>query len=282
MMKMRSTSTVDGLSVPTTVAPPSPMPSIVDPGKRRRRPSGAAPPLPRQIGRTGRGWFAVAALLSGWLIVMLTSPGARRLTDRVDAAVLRRIVTTRTSWLTTVARGIDRLASGWALAMVALGLIVATVAFRRWRHLFTFLVAVVVVEVFGMLLIDAGSRPRPYDVEIIGRWQGYSLPSATIAVVSFTAIGVLYMLVPAGRSRSIGKRVALGVIAVVALCRLYLAVDHPTDVLTAVAIAVSIPLLAFRCFTPNNVFPVKYRAGKTAHLDVTGPRGEAIRRAGGR
>ena len=36
---------------------------------------------------------------------------------------------------------------------------------------------------------------------------------------------------------------------------------------------------AFRFFTPNEVFPVVYSRGKTAHLDVTGERGEAIRHA---
>ena len=34
---------------------------------------------------------------------------------------------------------------------------------------------------------------------------------------------------------------------------------------------------AFRFFTPNEVFPVAYRRGRTAHVDVTGARGEAIR-----
>ena len=45
------------------------------------------------------------------------------------------------------------------------------------------------------------------------------------------------------------------------------------------AIGVVIPLLAFRFFTPNEFFPVAYRRGKTAHLDVTGRRGAAIRQA---
>ena len=60
---------------------------------------------------------------------------------------------------------------------------------------------------------------------------------------------------------------------------MYLAVDHPDDVLLGVAFAVAIPVTAFRWFTPNEVFPVVYRRGKTAHVDVTGRRGEAIRTA---
>jgi tRNA A-37 threonylcarbamoyl transferase component Bud32 len=58
--------------------------------------------------------------------------------------------------------------------------------------------------------------------------------------------------------------------------RLYLAVDHPTDLLVAVARGVAIPLEGWRLLVPNDVFPVTYRRGRTAHLDVTGHRGEAI------
>ena len=57
------------------------------------------------------------------------------------------------------------------------------------------------------------------------------------------------------------------------------AVDHPFDVLAGLALGIAIPLAAFRLFTPNDVVPVAYRQGKTAHLDVTGRRGEAIRQA---
>ena len=41
----------------------------------------------------------------------------------------------------------------------------------------------------------------------------------------------------------------------------------------------AIGLTAFRWFTPNDVFPVTYKRGKAAHLDVGGRRGEAIVRA---
>jgi hypothetical protein len=46
-----------------------------------------------------------------------------------------------------------------------------------------------------------------------------------------------------------------------------------------VALGVAIPVTAFRFFTPNEVFPVAYRRGRTAHVDVTGRRGDAIRQA---
>src|SRR2546423_13392090 len=89
-------------------------------------------------------------------------------------------------------------------------------------------------------------------------------------------MGVVCCLVVRGRPRPEAKIAVAAVIAVFGLARLYLAVDHPDDVLFGVALGVAIPVAAFRFFTPNEVFPVVYRRGKTAHVDVTGRRGAAI------
>jgi membrane-associated phospholipid phosphatase len=267
------TSELDGRGAVTYVPPSARW------GRRRRRPTGAPPPLPRTIGRTGKLWLAGSIVLATWMVVTVHSAWARRVTDNVDAAISRAFAGRRTAWLSDVMRAIDRTATGWTLSVAAIALLASMIVFRRWRHLFTFLASVFVLQVLGVWLIGLYARPRPYDVSQIGRWDGYSLPSATVAIVSLTVVGVVYAVVVPGRPRTIAKFVSLAVVALVAIARLYLGIDHPFDVLTAVAIGVVIPLLAFRFFTPNEFFPVAYRKGKTAHLDVTGRRGEAIRQA---
>src|SRR5437660_5915916 len=92
-------------------------------------------------------------------------------------------------------------------------------------------------------------------------------------------MGVVYCLAFPVRPRSYVKVAAAVAIALFCLARLYLGLDHPADVLLGVAFAVAIAVTAFRFFTPNEVFPVTYRRGRTAHVDVTGRRGEAIRQA---
>ena len=84
---------------------------------------------------------------------------------------------------------------------------------------------------------------------------------------------------PEGRWRQAGKWTATAVVALVAVARMHLGVEAPTDVVVGVAIGVTIPLLGFRLFTPNEAFPVTYRRGRAAHLDIGGARGQAIRRA---
>jgi membrane-associated phospholipid phosphatase/tRNA A-37 threonylcarbamoyl transferase component Bud32 len=246
---------------------------------RRRRPTGAPPPLPKAVGRTGKLWLVAVAALMGWVIVLFASPAARRLTDRVDAAALRQIARLRTGWLTDVMSEVDEVGTGWTLTALAIGTIALQMVFRRWRHLFTFLAAIVVLEVVGDILYHDFSRPRPYDVTAIGRWAGFSFPSPPVAVLATVLVGVAYSLVPAGRRRRRAKWAIAATLGLLAGARLYLGVDHPFDVLVGVVLGVAIPLAAFRMFTPNDLVPVTYGRGKTAHLDVDGARGEAIRHA---
>jgi tRNA A-37 threonylcarbamoyl transferase component Bud32 len=92
-------------------------------------------------------------------------------------------------------------------------------------------------------------------------------------------VGIAYSLVVPGRARNIAKWATVAFVIIFSLARLYLGVDHPSDVIVAAIIGVAVPLTAFRLLTPNDVFPVTYARGRSAHLDVGGPRGEAIRTA---
>jgi membrane-associated phospholipid phosphatase len=255
------------------------LPGPADGSRRRRRPTGAAPALPRSIGLSGKLWLALCIALLVWVPAALAFPAIERIADRADTWFLRLVAELRTQWLTTVADRIDRLGSGWTLTVVIGATIVALLAFRRWRHLFVLLGSVAVVEILGQILYTNFTRPRPYGVTIIGRWAGFSMPSLPVMVFAAFLIGVAYTLVVPGPPRTIAKWTIGGLVAVYVGARLYLAVDHPSDVIVAVTLGVALPLVAFRFFTPNSVFPVQYKRGKTAHLDVGGRRGEAIRHA---
>jgi tRNA A-37 threonylcarbamoyl transferase component Bud32/uncharacterized membrane protein len=247
---------------------------------RRRRPSGEPPPLPRQLGVSGRVWITLAASFVAIVALVLASQALATDFDRWNAALLRRVVAVRTGWLTTLMTGCNAvLASRWTIRILRLGTLAALAGVRRWRHLLTFLGSVVAVELATYQLSLLIASPRPVGVRIIGSWEGYPFPSRPMAALAVTLLGMAYALLPAGRPRSWGKWAAGAVLLLLAVARTYLAVDHPTDLLSAVIIGVAVPVVAFRFFTPNEVFPVVYRRGRAAHLDVGGRRGEAIRKA---
>ena len=170
-------------------------------------------------------------------------------------------------------------ASWLASKILAWCIVVPLLVFRRIRHLVVYVVALGVTSQLTLVLSAVLKRPRPFGVVIDGSWNGYALPSVPLAILAASLVSVLYVLVPEGRWRQVGKWAATAIVALAGLGRVALGLDTPTDVLLGAVIGVTIPLLAFRWFTPNEVFPVSYRRGRSAHLDIGGARGEAIRRA---
>src|SRR5215468_10027326 len=263
-----------------TVSPAAPPGSVpAQRTARQRRPTGAPPPLPHPVRVSTTAWLVLAVLiLTGAFLISAHSPWLGR-GDRTNTRLLRLLAEVRTPWLTDVARAIKAAGSGWGVTVLGLSVAALIMIFRRWRHLLVFLGSLFFLEIVGQWIYFGLSRPRPYGITIISSWGGYSAPSPPVAVLTIFLMGAVYCLVVPGRPRAWAKAVVFVVVAVFCLARLYLAVDHPDDALFAVALGVAIPVTAFRWFTPNAVFPVVYRRGRTAHVDVGGRRGDAIRLA---
>ena len=247
-------------------------------GRRRRRPSGEAPPLPRQLNRSGRFWLTLAGAVLAVLILIGVSGVTTVRLDTLEAVPLQLLERLRTAPMTGVFRAVNNAVSPVILLTWWASLLVMVI-WRRWRHLFVYIGTMFLVSNLASLAIGLIQRPRPLGVEIIGHWQGFAMPSKPVAVLAATLVNVLYALVPHGRLRDRGKWVVTGLLALVVLARLYLGVDHVSDDLVAIVLGVAIPLAGWRLLVPNDVFPVTYRRGRAAHLDVTGRRGEAVVRA---
>jgi tRNA A-37 threonylcarbamoyl transferase component Bud32 len=248
---------------------------------RRRRPTGAAPPLPYRLRTSGIGWLVAALVLIGLTLAIFARGlrGPAVAVTVVDDAVVRWLADLVGPGLVGPLRGLVRIGSWWVLGTLYFGLLLVLLVLRRWRHLVVWVVASQLGSYLILGLATIARRPRPFGVELRTSWGGWAMPSVPVAFLAATLMSVLYTLVPEGRWRNTGKWVAAALITVVATARVALGVDAPTDVLVGVGIGVALPLLAFRRFTPNEVAPITYRRGRAAHLDVGGVRGEAIRRA---
>ena len=243
----------------------------------RRRPTGTPPPLPHPVSVTTRAWLVLVIVVLAGVIVISLQASSLRLDDQVNSAVLRFFARARTPWLTDIAGGIYAAGSGWGATLLGLSAVVLTIVFRRWRQLLVFLCSLFALTLAMDVITEGMTRPRPYGVQIIAGWAGYSAPALSVTILAFLLISIAYCLVVPGRPRSYAKAAIAVIVTVFCLACLYLAVDDVDDLLLGVALGVAIPASAFRFFTPNEVFPVAYRRGNTAHVDVTGARGEAIR-----
>jgi tRNA A-37 threonylcarbamoyl transferase component Bud32/membrane-associated phospholipid phosphatase len=245
---------------------------------RRRRPSGAAPPLPKQIGSTGWVWLILlVGVVVGGCLWLRVDPSAL---DRLDARITDAVISLRVGWLDTLAQKAHTIGSRVGFAALGVILVVATAWFHRWRHLAIWMISLAIAGAVLQGLELVSLRPRPFGVQQLAAWEGFATPSIPIGAVAILSIGVVFMLFVPGRPRFWAKLAAVGAIAITGVLRIYLGVDHFTDAVFGGIVGVAIPLAAFRAFAPNDLFPVSYGArGKAAHLDVTGRRGEAIRSA---
>ena len=244
--------------------------------EQRRRPSGEPPALPHELGRSGKFFLLMVLYFILVLTGFLLFPTLRGVFERWDHTRQMWITDLRSPGLTRFMLVVNGLAASWTIRILRWGVFLGLIVFRRWRHLFVFLGAIIFTEIVAYNSSSIIARPRPLGVPILAGWQGYSMPSRPMAGLAVSAVGATYALIVAGRSRSIAKWVIGIALVALGFARVYLGVDHSTDVVAGAVFGIAVGVASFRWFAPNDLFPVSYQRGKAAHLDVGGRRGEAI------
>jgi hypothetical protein len=261
----------------TAISPPAPGENRL--AGLRRRPSGELPPLPKEFSRTTVRLLVLAGvLLFAWLLIGF-NPVASTWVSTNEGALVRWVAQQRVPTLSDTLASVYAVLFTWTVPVVGWTTIAVLVWFRRWRHVLVFFGSLLAVVFVVVILQSAISRPRPFGVQILGRWEDWAAPSRPIAVAAAVLTGAVLALIPKGRGRVAGAFAVGAWLVLYALMETYLAVSHPTDQFTAILLGVSIPVFSFRFFAPEEIFPVNYRRANTAHLDITGARGDAIRRA---
>lgn len=238
---------------------------------RRRRPVGEPPPLPRDLHGQTPLWIGVLVLLViGYWWGRWSDLGGR-LQRALDTGVDDAIGDLRHSGIAGAASRLVDLAGRWVLLVVLLrwAVVIALIAFKRWRHFAVFVGSVAAIQVLTGWFPTAGSE----GTGIAGH------PSAAMAGLAVTLLGAVQGLAPHGRWRHLAQMGGAALLASLALVLLITGQSTLSEVVIGLAFGLAVPILGYRLFTPEAVFPVQYQRGRTAHLDVTGERGAAIRSA---
>jgi hypothetical protein len=152
----------------------------VGPARRRRRPTGAPPPLPRTFHVSSAGWLvATLALVALFSIAFAASRhGAALAVTAADDRVVQWFAGLRSPWLTRVIREAALLGSWGSIRTLAWCIFVSLLVFKRFRHLIVHFVVINLTFYLVVLLSAALKRPRPFGVDIEGSWNGYAPPLA--------------------------------------------------------------------------------------------------------
>jgi membrane-associated phospholipid phosphatase len=255
-------------------SPLAPLPLI-----KRRRPAGGPERLPIDLGWTDWTLLLGALFLSVSWFVLFEDGRPVALVERADVAVIDAAVSVRTDSLTSIARSIALLGSVGVVLFLRWAPVLVLAAFQRGRTLVVFIGTLLIVRLTASTLTWVIRRPRPWDVPYLYGWEGYAHPSTHVAALAVAAVATGYALVPAGRWRVRVMWCAAVLVTLLALARIYLGVDHPTDVLVGAIGAAALATIAFRLFVPDEIFPVRYGRRRGAHLRIDERRREAIREA---
>jgi tRNA A-37 threonylcarbamoyl transferase component Bud32/membrane-associated phospholipid phosphatase len=228
--------------------------------------------------RSGQFWLVAGAGLLVLWITLFAFPTTTEWWGRVDHQVLNWFVDIRNETLTRIMKAVSLLGSLWFIRPLRWVTILVLAYFRRWRAMIGVAIAFIAVDSLLRVLAPQIGRTRPL-VEIIGNWAGYSHPSRPAALLAVTVVVAGFALIPIGKWRGRWFLVSGTLIAFLAVSLVYLGTDHPSDVIVGGLIGPVVGVLVFRWVAPESIFPVTYGRGRTAHLDVTGARGEAIKTA---
>ena len=179
----------------------------IEQGKRKanahpahhRRPSGEPPALPHELGRSGKFFLALLLYFVLAISAFLLFPTLRGVFERLDHSRQVWIADLRSPGLTRVMLAVNGLAASWTIRVLRWGVILGLIVFRRWRHLFVFLGAIVFTEIVAYNVSSIIARPRPLGIAILSGWEGYSMPSRPMAGLAVSAVGASYALIVAGR-----------------------------------------------------------------------------------
>ena len=244
---------------------------------RLRRPSGEPPPLPHEFNRVAIGWMIAFVFWAAiWIWVFVSDVPARWLTVR-DLELMAPIVDNRQSWLTPAMQRINEAGTSWVTPIIGWVTIIVGLAAKRIRHVLLLIAALSIVAGIQTLVSLRIQRPRPLGVDMIGEWAATPQPSRPVALLTTAMVCAGLTLMPAGTWRRWWIGITAATVALFGFAQVYVGVDHPSDVLPAATVGVAVGMVLYRLGAPEVVFPIRYRTGNTAHLDVTGARGEAIR-----
>jgi tRNA A-37 threonylcarbamoyl transferase component Bud32 len=194
-----------------------------------------------------------------------TSPTAGEFQRWLDRTFDAHIPNLSAGGFAATGRSLAGTAGLWLLFATRWGIAIALIVWKRWRHLAVFVASVALVTVVVRTFPTAGVQPSTP--------KHASYAAASLAV---TVMGILYGLVPAGRSRRLALILSATVCLLLAAFSILTRAYTVSEIAVGFAIGFSIPFVGFRLLAPETVFPIAYRSGRTAHLDIGGARGEAI------
>jgi undecaprenyl-diphosphatase len=190
-------------------------------------------------------WLGAAALSFG-IFVKITSELLEKEVRGLDSSILAAVAGMRRPWLTAAAVDVTALGSLTLVALIsAIALFILLSLEDRpaaWQLFLTSLGAGILTGITKAAI----ERPRPEDVTHLVQVSGFSYPSghSLVSASLYLTIAILAgRHMPTTKSRVLLFCLAIVIISLVAMSRVYLGVHYPSDIASGVSLGAAWALL---------------------------------------
>jgi undecaprenyl-diphosphatase len=185
--------------------------------------------------------FRIAAVLltvGALLFIALAIPTTAAWVQRADDAVYRFVVDVEWVPLVAISKVLDFLGS----TVVTLPLMIVVAGYlawrTRWEAFFTWVAAMVLSQLLIGPVKNLYERPRP-PLPLV-ETTGFSFPSGHAVATGAIAVGLAIVLIPAGLRRRTTELMAILVVIVMAMSRVYLRAHWLSDALAGAVMGAGI------------------------------------------
>jgi undecaprenyl-diphosphatase len=190
-------------------------------------------------------WLGAAALAIG-IFIKITSELLEHEMRGIDSSILTAIATMRRSWLTGVAVNVTALGSLTLVALISAIALCIFVSLEDHSAAWQLLLNSVGAGIWTIITKNLIERARPDEVTHLVQVSGFSYPSghSLVSASLYLTIAVLTARhLPTTKGRILLFVLAIAVISLVGMSRVYLGVHYPSDVASGVLLGVAWALL---------------------------------------
>jgi undecaprenyl-diphosphatase len=179
--------------------------------------------------------------------VVFRRPAVDRFDDRIKKALARR----RTERLDFVMAPLSMLATQEPLivqALVAFVMTIATIGGKAAAH---FACAGIGAGILNEIVKHAVARPRPAGPHLIRWFRGYSFPSGDLLTATAIYLTIAFIVgpyLPDATAREVLFAIIAIVVPLLAICRVYVGVHHPSDVVGGMLLGAAWAVFVSACF----------------------------------